>query len=175
MAEDALSDEQIAELMNMSRQGLAKWKTHPDFQARVSEIRVQIRAAVVARGIAERQNRVDALNDRWQRMRQVIEARAESGGTAPGAKTGLLVKTVKAIGTGKDQYEVEEWTVDTALLRELREHEKQAAQELGQWADRLTVFDVDVTQLSDDELQAIVEGKPFSPNTSRRRAGAATT
>jgi hypothetical protein len=31
---------------------------------------------------------------------------------------------------------VEEYEVDTGLLKELREHEKQAAQELGQWSDK---------------------------------------
>lgn len=137
VAEDRLSDEQIAERLRMSRAGFAKWKKQPEFLARVTELREKLRQAVVDRGITERQNRVEALNERWRLMRQVIEARAEAGGEAAGAKTGLLTKTIKVVGTGKDQYEVEEWAVDTGLLRELREHEKQAAQELGQWAEKV--------------------------------------
>lgn len=137
VAEDNLSDERIAERLSITRQGLVKWKRHPAFQERVKAVRDEIRAAVVARGIADKQNRVDALNERWARMHDVIESRASAGGDAPGASTGLLYKTIKVVGSGKDQYEVEEWAVDTGLLREMREHEKQAAQELGQWTEKV--------------------------------------
>jgi hypothetical protein len=34
---------------------------------------------------------------------------------------------------------VDEYAVDGVLLKELREHEKQAAQELGQWSDKAKV------------------------------------
>jgi hypothetical protein len=34
---------------------------------------------------------------------------------------------------------VEEYQVDTRLLKELREHKKQAAQELGQWSEKARV------------------------------------
>jgi hypothetical protein len=51
----------------------------------------------------------------------------------PGGTTGLLVRTYKTLGSGESQRVVEEFTVDVALLKELREHEKQAAQELGHW------------------------------------------
>jgi hypothetical protein len=45
-----------------------------------------------------------------------------------GGKTGLLCRDVK----GKDASQ-EIFKVDIGLLAELRQHEKQAAQELGQW------------------------------------------
>ena len=135
VAEDRLSDEQIAERLRMSRAGLLKWKRRPEFQARVMQLREQLRVAVVNRGITERQNRVDALNERWRLMRQVIEARAvDETMTAPGAKTGLMVRSYKQVG--RDDFR-EEYTVDIALLKEMREHEKQAAQELGQWAEKV--------------------------------------
>jgi hypothetical protein len=54
----------------------------------------------------------------------------------PGAETGLLTRTYKQIGSGEGAEKVEEYQVETGLLKELREHEKQAAQELGQWADK---------------------------------------
>lgn len=142
VAEDALPDADIAAQVRLTEEGLRKWKRRPEFRERVAAIREQMRQAIVARGIAERQNRVDALNERWELMRQVIRARAEAGPViVPGAKTGLLVKTVKAIGAGKDQYEVEEWAVDTGLLRELRAHEEQAAKELGQWVQKMAPTD----------------------------------
>jgi hypothetical protein len=78
---------------------------------------------------------VKALGDRWNRLRQVIAARAADPdhAKAPGGDTGLLVRKLKQIGSGESARTVEEYEVDAALLREAREHEKQAAQELGQW------------------------------------------
>jgi hypothetical protein len=43
------------------------------------------------------------------------------------------------LGSAEYPNVVEEYEVDTGLLKELREHEKQAAQELGQWSDKARV------------------------------------
>jgi len=61
------------------------------------------------------------------------------GVTAAGARTGLLVRTEKVIGSGANARIVQEYAVDTALLKELRETEIQAAKELGQWSERQEV------------------------------------
>ena len=53
----------------------------------------------------------------------------------PGGDTGLLVKEVFYSSNGtRERYEV-----DTALLKEIRATEEQAARELGQWIDRARV------------------------------------
>lgn len=87
--------------------------------------------------IAKLRNRMQRLNRRWEKGHEVIEARAADPAmqNVPGGPTGLLVRTYKQIGVGRDAETVEEYAVDTATLRELREMEKQAAQELGQWND----------------------------------------
>jgi hypothetical protein len=137
VAEDKLSDELIAAEIGIGRRTLATWKTDPAFRERVAEIVEQVKAALVARGILEKQNRLDALNERHQRMCEVIRQRAENLNNVPGGgNTGLLVRQVKGIGKGEDFQVVEEYAVDTALLRELREHEKQAAVELGEWTEK---------------------------------------
>ena len=66
-------------------------------------------------------------------MRQVIDERGGSAGLSdvPGGTTGLLVKDYK----GKDADQPVH-KVDTSLLAELRAHEKQAAEELGQWSEK---------------------------------------
>jgi hypothetical protein len=70
-------------------------------------------------------------------MQAVIEERAaDPTMQAPGASTGLLTRTQKQIGAGNSAVTVEEYQVDTRLLKELREHEKQAAQELSQWSEK---------------------------------------
>lgn len=97
-------------------------------------------AELQALGIASRQNRVAAANERWRKMQQVIAERADDPEmeTIPGGKTGLLVKTIKVVGTGPSAYEVGEYSVDVATLKEIREHEKQVAQDLGQWTEKQT-------------------------------------
>jgi hypothetical protein len=70
-------------------------------------------------------HRVRALENRWQRMHQVIDARAADATMkdVPGGTTGLLVRTYRSIGGDT----VVEYAVDTGLLRDLRAHEEQAA------------------------------------------------
>lgn len=139
VAEDRLTDDEIAAELGISRRSLACWKKHPDFAARVAEIVESMRQAILAEGIANKQNRIDALNERATLMRQVIAERAADMVGIPGGGTGLMVRTYKAIGTGEFARQVEEYAVDTPLLREMREHEKQAAIETGQWEEKSQV------------------------------------
>lgn len=137
-AEDALTNEQIADAVGITRHGLDLWKLQPEFQARVAEIVTAYADAIRDEGIANVKNRVAAQNDRWDRMKAVIEARAIELAAVPGGNTGLLVHTYKMAG-GKEPVVMDEYAVDTGLLAELRAHEKQAAQELGQWTEKQEV------------------------------------
>lgn len=137
-AEDTHTDAAIAAACGVEKRAIDRWKHHPDFRTRVAEHVAAFVAAIQGRGIADRQNRVDALNERWSKMRDVITARSgdEDMRRVPGGKTGLLTKQYKQVGSGRDAQLVTEYSVDTGLLKELREHEKQAAQELGQWIEK---------------------------------------
>jgi hypothetical protein len=137
LAEDALPDVEIAKRAEVSDRQLRTWKQHPDFRSRVEQHVAELEAAMLRYEIAKRRRRVAALDDRWHRMLRVIEARAEAmADDAPGTDTGLLVKQIKVVGTGKTQQTIEEYAVDTGLLKELRAHEEQAAKELGQSVTR---------------------------------------
>lgn len=150
LAGDYQPDRVIAAEVGVTMMTLNRWKRDPEFQAAIARHREEQRAAVASEGIANKQNRVRALNDRWQRMQRVIDARAvtkppkvihsqESAGReepdtidAPGWDTGLMVEVVKKIGQVTEfRYEV-----DTGLLKEIRAHEEQAAKELGQWVEK---------------------------------------
>lgn len=122
----------------LHRTTLKNWAVAFGWQARLAEIAEVERQAIVAKGIAEKQNRIDAYNDRWRRMQQVIAERAEDIELqdVAGGKTGLIVHNVKGVGKGEDFQLIDLYEVDTGLLKELREHEKQAAQELGQWTEK---------------------------------------
>jgi hypothetical protein len=157
VAQDASSDEQIAAEVGLkSRKTIQRWRQQPAFIARVAEHRESWRAEVKAKGIADVQNRVDAANDRHNRMRRIIEARAAAyAGQAPGSDEGLLVKTpmlVKVFEAAppeddeddedgpmkplKESRIVYEWALDKALLAEMRAHEDEVAKHLGQLVDR---------------------------------------
>jgi hypothetical protein len=127
---------EIAAELKMSPNTLKQWKKRRDFEVRVERHRQIWRDRVMLTGIADQARRIEALNDRWSRMKTVIEARAADPTMkdVPGGTTGLLVAETKQVpGTGEI---VDEFSVDTALLRELRAHEEQAAKELGQWTDK---------------------------------------
>lgn len=138
VADDRLTDEQIAEQIGISARMLYIWKAHPEFAAKVSEHVEKFAAVTLKRGIARRERRVEALNDRWKRMLRVIDERAEDPDIShvAGGTTGLIVHDVKGVGKGDDFQLIDIYGVDTGLLKELREHEKQAAQELGQWTEK---------------------------------------
>lgn len=184
VAEDRITDEQIAMNAGVSRKTLAEWKKHPDFATRVEEHIDAYRKIVRERGIGSVDRRVAALDDRWRRMAQVIEARAAGmAGACEGGETGLLVRQTKfvkvfvptkaaqkALDSGqkriddlsdddffptKEQRPVTEYAVDTGLLAELRSHEKQAAQELGQWVDRQKI---DVGSLTNEQIIELLGG-----------------
>jgi hypothetical protein len=150
VAADDLSDDAIADAVGTTKRTLERWKLYPEFRARVQEHVAIAEVQALEHGIARRPKRVEVLNDIWQRGRRLIEARAQEHADVPGGDTGLLVRQVKLSARGD---EVEEYAVDTGLLKELREHAKQAAQELGQWVDKNALTD---SKGQDVNLAAIV-------------------
>ena len=162
VAEDALTDEQIAARLRIGRRTLATWKQAQAFIERVEAHTEAFRQAILRQGIADRVERIRAYNSRWERMQATIEARAREAqarhsagdSIAPGAEEGLLVVSVKMIGSGEAAHEIEEWAFDAPMLRELRELEKQAAIETGQWEEKsiLTVTPKAYDTISPDDL-----------------------
>lgn len=101
----------------------------------------QRRAEIRAEGIANRDARISAQQDRWDRMQRVILARAADMAAVPGGDTGLLVRQYKALGRGEDFQVVEEYAVDTGLLSEMRQLEQHTAKEKGEWVDKTAPTD----------------------------------
>lgn len=176
VAEDILTDEQIAEQIGKTKRQLEKWKLDDRFRAEVAAHRERIREAVLTSSIADQVRRVQALDERWLKMRQVIAERAADPTLAekPGGTTGLIVRQLKGLGKGDDFQIVEVFEVDVGLLKELRAHEEQAAREVGQWMDKpATVIDARSQtlvlggHLSDEERAAIIAralgGPPAEP------------
>jgi hypothetical protein len=79
-----------------------------------------------------------------------------------GATTGFIVKVVKTIGSGQNQQVITEFKLDKDLLEAFLAHEKQAAQELGQWIEKRDLTgQVDHTVTVDQLRRAIM--LPASP------------
>ena len=99
--------------------------------------REEKRAAARDRAIAAVEFRVEQLNDVWVRLQRVIQERSldPSMEKVPGGKTGLLSLDFKQIG----EQIVPIYRVDGVVIKELREHGKQAAIELKQWSDKVEV------------------------------------
>jgi len=134
LAEDSVSDAEIAAACGVTRPALQKWKAREEFQTRIAEIVKRRKDAALRYSIAQQDKRIADMDDRWRRMRQLIDARAEElNGAVPGGETGLLVRQIKLSNTG---IQVEEFAVDTGLLKEMRALEEQVAKELGQYADK---------------------------------------
>jgi len=106
--------------------------------ARIKELQARIAESLVKQSIAVKEARIAALNDRWERMQRVIEERAQDASMlrVAGGQTGLLAHDRKSVGSGPMSEVIDVFEVDTGLLRELREHEVQAAKELGQWEEK---------------------------------------
>lgn len=137
IAEDELSMVEIAAAVGVTDRSLRRWQEYPEFAAKVTEHLAELESAMQRFSIAKRRNRVRALDDRWQRMQRLIAARSEElAEQVAGGETGLLVHQERAIGTGANQQIIDEYVVDTGLLKELRAHEEQAAKELGQWVEK---------------------------------------
>ena len=155
VAEDKYTDDQIADDLEIARDTLAGWKRHPDFILRVARYIDDLMDAATRHGVARIDRRMARLSRDWHKLQRVIDARAQamiddSGEEeAPGSSTGLLVRQERVIGTGNNAVRVVEYKVDDGLLSELRAVEKQAAQELGQWTERI---EHTLGKLSDAEL-----------------------
>lgn len=138
LAADELTDQEIADKVGVQRKTLWWWKKQPEFAAEVKAVTDTLGDVSLRYAIGRRARRVAALNDRWERMKRVIEERAaaQEMADAAGGTTGVLTHTMKGVGAGPAAQVVDEYAFDAALMKELREHEKQAAQELGQWVEK---------------------------------------
>jgi Terminase small subunit len=126
-----------------AKQSAARLLRNANIRSRVAQIQAELSVGTIALEISNRNARVRALQDRWDRMRQVIDQRAASPDFAkvPGGTTELLCRDLRC----KD---MPVYKVDSGCLAELRAHEQQAAQELSQWQTRSAVEEpkvIDVT------------------------------
>lgn len=179
LAEDEISETQIADQLGICRKTLYSWRQHPEFSARVGDHVGRLQAAMLRYRVAKKRHRMKTLDDMHGRLLTIVEERAaeyrsltESRKSDPvsasdldhfigrraipaGGETGLIVRKVKQVGL----LVVEEFAFDESVWSAVLATEKQAAQELGQWTEKhehsgaLTFVD------AARQLMAVTEGE----------------
>lgn len=134
VAESELTYAEMAKEVDVAPSTIHEWKKDREFQEAVEGHRHAIRQSIRSFGIAIRENRIKALNDRWKRLKRVIQCRAEDPEMmdVPGGDTGLMVHKLKMLGDTATS----EYSVDTGMLAEMRQIESAAAGELGQLEEK---------------------------------------
>jgi phage terminase small subunit len=121
-----------------AKQSAARLLANADVRSRVADLRREIKTRYIHLQITERDERLKAAQERWDGMREVIQAR-KTGDYSRALKTGLIVRGERVIGTGKNAKLIEEYEVDTGLLDTMAALEKQVAIETGQWTEKQDV------------------------------------
>jgi len=115
--------------------GACRLLKRPEVTERVRELQVEAFQALLVAGIAAKEQRLAAKHERWQRLHELIAARAASGGREPGAATGLLVPGARKKGARGGGFS----RLDTEVLAAILALEESAAREMGQIVDRRDV------------------------------------
>lgn len=183
VAADELTNDEIAASVGVVRKTLWEWCQNAEFAARVGEIARELGDVARRYAIANRGRRLQGYDDRRGRILDLIAARAAAHAAATGGETGLLARTEKSLGSGPAAQIVGEYAVDAALLKELRELEKQAAIEAGQWSEKrehsgpgggpVRVAHEDLSKLTADELVRRYLDKMQAPGEGGGRPGGA--
>ena len=97
---------------------------------RLRELRTLVTSAFVQLAITGRDQRLIALQERWDGLRQTRAAIA-AGDYAAAMRTGLVCRKLRTVGGAKNARVVEEYEINTPLIEALNSVEKRAAIETG--------------------------------------------
>ena len=127
-----MTDTAIAEVMAVNPSTISRWRQR--HKAELAAAAAKLHEAIIDLTITEKVHRLQAKQERWLGLRQVVAERGADPSMAnvPGGKTGLMVRQYKMLGSGDYAQVVEEYKVDTGLLSAASELEAEAADELGQ-------------------------------------------
>jgi len=121
-----------------AKQSAARLLNNPNVRSRLDELRAENLAQYLQLVITESEQRLLALQDRWDRVRKAIDARSV-GDYAAMMRTGIVVRKLRVIGSGANATAVEEYEIDTTAVEALNSIEKRAAIETGQEQENIQV------------------------------------
>lgn len=147
---------EIAKQCEIDETTLYGWRKEEWFIKKVAAALDHLRQTVMKEGIADRVERVKRLQKRWDGINKVFQERGDDPihSSHPGWTTGLLCHEQRSIGSGDLASVVDIYKVDVGTIKEEREIAKQAAQELGQWTEKIQQS-YDLSNLTDEELETL--------------------
>lgn len=129
LAEGSRSMREIARRAGVNEMTLWNWRQHPEFKAKVEEHRKVFAGMVLTYGLTQKATRLQALQDQYDQIMAVVEARGrdleDRYPEVPGGATGYVYPKNTAYGT--------EYLIDTKTAALLNDIRKQAAIEVGEW------------------------------------------
>lgn len=137
LAEGNMTVEDVARAVGVTKITIYNWRKEPGFLEHVEEIRKHLADLSLRFPIARKLYRLANLNERLLQMQRICDARAAEAPAKHGGDSGLLVRRLRTIGRGENERVIEEYVFDSALVKEMRETEKQAAEELGDIVKKL--------------------------------------
>lgn len=105
-----------------------------EFCKRVAHYREEWMKQLKNKGIANRDMRINILDEMHDKLVQIYRDRAKhyKNRKHPGVNTGMMVRTIKAVGHGPKAKFIRGWEVDKDLTREIRDTQEQMAKERGE-------------------------------------------
>jgi transcriptional regulator with XRE-family HTH domain len=168
LAADVLTDERVAERCGISRRMLMKWKKNAAFVRRLEFLMRTFADRALLHGIAARDKRVEAGKEDYERLTQVIQARASDPimKRVTGGDTGALVltgyettympkkrTTVDAEGNVREEEYLQKqsapvFAVDAPLFKMRQEIRQEIGRETGQLPNETPIgaFSVTINQ-----------------------------
>lgn len=139
IAKGNLTIEEVAESIGVTRETIYQWNREPEFTARIAQLQQRIKDKLETLLISQKFYRQLTLQEQLLSLQQIKDARAAKLNVPAeeGGESGLMVRRLRMIGSGENATTVEEFVVDTAFAKEVRETLKQAAQEAGQWVEKV--------------------------------------
>jgi transposase-like protein len=134
LAEGKLTVAEVARKAKVNPKTLWDWRQEPEFAAYLKEMVAQYATLAERFSIGRVAKRVEVLDQNWRDMQRLKKERGRSDEMqrVAGGRTGLLVHDVKTVGSGEHARQVDIYRFDAALMREMRETAREAAEELGQ-------------------------------------------
>jgi phage terminase small subunit len=121
-----------------AKQSAARLLNNADVRSRIAELRAENSAEFLQLAVTEREQRLLAIQERFDGLRQARLARAAGDYDAMMA-TGFVCRRLRTVGSGKDSKVVEEYEIDTGMVEAMNAIEKRAAIETGQESENVNL------------------------------------
>ena len=125
---------ETAKAISVDEKSIDKWKKTPEFLSMIQEATEVLRNRILSHGAAVKEYRIRAKRRRLGQLLCIARARGgdSTRGGAEWDKTGFMVQRLKGVGSGDNFLLTTEFELDTGLLREISNLEREIAEEMGE-------------------------------------------